>query len=590
MAVMTLASTTSAKEKKWKVDDISFSGNTTFKKTVLYSIMELKKPFLLSSTIFTEYKLNSDLNQLTRFYRSQGFLNVKVHKNEVTRDTLRRKVDISIIINEGDRFLVRTVSIEDRNTSLDTSSVKSLNTKIDKPLIGASLESDISRIREIVLKKGHLKAEVTYSINIDSTNNKVDIKFYVNDGPRFYVDTIIVKGNDGLKKRVIERELEFKQGDLLSINKVRKTEQKLYRTNLLNYVQIEPIISDSVNLSTVSDTSVPTMITVDEVDFLRIEAGAGYGTAEGFRGSLITSYGNLFNYGHRLTLSGHLSQKVQDAELRYGVPWLMFIPLRVDGAGYIRNITDSVKTYSALKHGFEFTVGQQTDLHFAYQLRLKWEDNSNLSDTTESNNIQSIELDLAWDTRNDLINPVRGFYNQIQIQAAGLTGDRSEEFVKVTTDHRVYWKTRNLKWASALQLSWGIPYGKTNSLPLQERFWGGGSQSVRGFDEGALRRFEGENIGGNVSVIAHLVEAKLPLFWWIEGALFADAGYIWITDNEQPDPINFQAIIKDLRWTAGPGIRINTPIAVLRCDVGFKLDKRKGEYPVAVHFDIGNSF
>jgi outer membrane protein assembly factor BamA len=332
------------------------------------------------------------------------------------------------------------------------------------------------------------------------------------------------------------------------------------------------------------------MITVDEVDFLRIEAGAGYGTAEGFRGSLITSYGNLFNYGHRLTLSGHLSQKVQDAELRYGVPWLMFIPLRVDGAGYIRNITDSVKTYSALKHGFEFTVGQQTDLHFAYQLRLKWEDNSNLSDTTESNNIQSIELDLAWDTRNDLINPVRGFYNQIQIQAAGLTGDRSEEFVKVTTDHRVYWKTRNLKWASALQLSWGIPYGKTNSLPLQERFWGGGSQSVRGFDEGALRRFEGENIGGNVSVIAHLVEAKLPLFWWIEGALFADAGYIWITDNEQPDPINFQAIIKDLRWTAGPGIRINTPIAVLRCDVGFKLDKRKGEYPVAVHFDIGNSF
>jgi outer membrane protein insertion porin family len=590
MAVMTLASTTSAKEKKWKVDDISFSGNTTFKKTVLYSIMELKKPFLLSSTIFTEYKLNSDLNQLTRFYRSQGFLNVKVHKNEVTRDTLRRKVDISIIINEGDRFLVRTVSIEDRNTSLDTSSVKSLNTKIDKPLIGASLESDISRIREIVLKKGHLKAEVTYSINIDSTNNKVDIKFYVNDGPRFYVDTIIVKGNDGLKKRVIERELEFKQGDLLSINKVRKTEQKLYRTNLLNYVQIEPIISDSVNLSTVSDTSVPTMITVDEVDFLRIEAGAGYGTAEGFRGSLITSYGNLFNYGHRLTLSGHLSQKVQDAELRYGVPWLMFIPLRVDGAGYIRNITDSVKTYSALKHGFEFTVGQQTDLHFAYQLRLKWEDNSNLSDTTESNNIQSIELDLAWDTRNDLINPVRGFYNQIQIQAAGLTGDRSEEFVKVTTDHRVYWKTRNLKWASALQLSWGIPYGKTNSLPLQARFWGGGSQSVRGFDEGALRRFEGENIGGNVSVIAHLVEAKLPLFWWIEGALFADAGYIWITDNEQPDPITFQAIIKDLRWTAGPGIRINTPIAVLRCDVGFKMDKRKNEYPVTFHFDIGNSF
>ncbi|MBN1604498.1 MAG: BamA/TamA family outer membrane protein [Chitinispirillaceae bacterium] len=575
----------SAKEKRWKVDDITFIGNKSYKKSTLISVMELKPSRLFSSTLFTEYKLNSDLNAIERFYNSLGFLDVVAEKNKVFKDSSERNVDIEIVISEGDQYLVQEVQV--KNECIDSSDINLLNTKKEKPLLSSALLRDVDKIRELFMKKGKLKVSVTYTLDIDTTRHQVAVQFNINEGPRIIVDSVIVKGNKGLKDRIIERELDFAEGDTLSVNKIRKTEKRLYRTNLLSYVKVESVLSDSVaKISTAQDTSVAATVTVDEIDFFRIEAGAGYSTADKFRGYLVTSYGNLFSIGHKITLTGNLSQRIQNAEIRYGVPWLFLVPLRVDGAGYLANRTDT-STYSGLTRRFEITAGQQAFTTFAYQLRFRWED---FLKNVNANATQSIGLDLAWDTRNDLINPVRGFYNEFQFQVAGLSDKRSREFFKITTDHRVYWKTGKVRWASSLQLGWGEPYGKTDSLPLQERFYGGGSQSIRGFPESGLRHAAGDNLSGNVSVIAHLLEVKIPLFWWVEGALFADAGYIWIRDNEHPDPFSPETVIRDIRWSAGPGIRINTPVAVLRCDVGLKLNKKRREQLAVVHIDIGNSF
>ncbi len=575
----------SAKDKKWKVNDIAFTGNNSFNKTTLISVMELKPSRLFSSTVFTEYKLNSDLNAIERFYNSSGYLDASAEKKGVYKDSLKRYVNIEIMISEGERYLVREVQVN--NKSIDSMYVASLNTKKEKPLLSSTLARDVDKIRELFLKKGNLKVAVTYTLDIDTARNQVAVRFNIEEGPRIIVDSVIIKGNKGLKNRVIERELDFTEDDTLSVNKIRKTEKRLYRTNLLSYVKVEPVLPDSVvRLSKAQDTSVAATVTVDEIDFFRIEAGAGYGTADKFRGYVTTSYSNLFSIGHKITLSGNLSQRIQNAEIRYGVPWLFLVPLRVDGAGYLANRTDT-STYSGLTRRFEITAGQQAFTTFAYQLRFRWED---LLKNVNANATQSVGLDLAWDTRNDLINPVRGFYNAFQFQVAGLTDKRSREFFKVTSDHRVFWKTENVRWASSLQLGWGVPYGKTDSLPLQDRFYGGGSQSIRGFPQNGLRHAEGENLSGNISIIAHLLEIKIPLFWWLEGAVFADAGYIWIRDNGNPDPFSLETAIRDIRWSAGPGIRINTPIAVLRCDVGFKLDKKRREQLAVVHVDIGNSF
>ena len=91
---------------------------------------------------------------------------------------------------------------------------------------------------------------------------------------------------------------------------------------------------------------------------------------------------------------------------------------------------------------------------------------------------------------------------------------------------------------------------------------------------------------GTILATANLLEMRFPLFWWINGALFADAGILRNSgDSKSPD-----SIINEIRWTAGPGLRVDTPLAILRFDFGFKLNRRAGESLTQWHLDVGQSF
>jgi len=92
----------------------------------------------------------------------------------------------------------------------------------------------------------------------------------------------------------------------------------------------------------------------------------------------------------------------------------------------------------------------------------------------------------------------------------------------------------------------------------------------------------GEPLGGNVELIVHIINIRFPLFWIINGAVFSDAGYVWQ---------DFRSVnLRDIKYTAGPGLRLMTPVGLIRLDVGFKLDKlgQKGSWKA--YLDIGQPF
>jgi outer membrane protein insertion porin family len=165
----------------------------------------------------------------------------------------------------------------------------------------------------------------------------------------------------------------------------------------------------------------------------------------------------------------------------------------------------------------------------------------------------------------------------------------SNQFVKLTNDTRLYRQIGMLRFASGLKLGWVRPFGMSASVPLQDRFFAGGSRSVRGFkDNFLLTRIDSimHAQSGTVLATANLLEIRFPLFWRINGAVFADAGIL----RNRGDDENRRSIMKEIRWTTGPGLRVNTPLAVLRFDLGFKLDRRTGEPLTQWHLDVGQSF
>jgi outer membrane translocation and assembly module TamA len=119
-------------------------------------------------------------------------------------------------------------------------------------------------------------------------------------------------------------------------------------------------------------------------------------------------------------------------------------------------------------------------------------------------------------------------------------------------------------------------------LPIDERFFNGGSNSVRSFGERDLGpHVDGDPIGGEFFTVFN-VEYTFPIFGELQGAVFVDAG------NLLPDANN--AGLDDMRYGVGFGLRYKLPIGPLRLDYGVNPDRRTGEDFGAFHFSFGFAF
>ena len=76
------------------------------------------------------------------------------------------------------------------------------------------------------------------------------------------------------------------------------------------------------------------------------------------------------------------------------------------------------------------------------------------------------------------------------------------------------------------------------------------------------------------------VEFRFPLFWKLNGAIFADAGQVWRTRDD--------FTLDNIEIAVGPAIRIMTPVGPLRFDLGYRLTDYEPSQPeYAFHFAIG---
>ncbi|MBQ8973145.1 MAG: BamA/TamA family outer membrane protein, partial [Clostridia bacterium] len=135
----------------------------------------------------------------------------------------------------------------------------------------------------------------------------------------------------------------------------------------------------------------------------------------------------------------------------------------------------------------------------------------------------------------------------------------------------------------ALHAGFGIayPYGNSNVLPFEKRYFSGGANSVRGWSVRGLGpgAFKGNN--GAIDFINQTGDMKLDLnvewrtflFWKINGALFVDAGNIWTLRDYEEQPngqFRLDEFYKQIAVAYGAGFRLNFGYFILRFDLGMK--------------------
>jgi outer membrane translocation and assembly module TamA len=120
-------------------------------------------------------------------------------------------------------------------------------------------------------------------------------------------------------------------------------------------------------------------------------------------------------------------------------------------------------------------------------------------------------------------------------------------------------------------------------VPLFERFYAGGANSVRGYGRHRLGPLStaDDPVGGR-SLLEGSVELRRQLFEQIGGIVFMDFGQVSLNSFDVP--------IDDLRFALGVGASYFTPVGPLRLDIGFPVSPPDDDQPWQIHFSIGQFF
>ena len=158
---------------------------------------------------------------------------------------------------------------------------------------------------------------------------------------------------------------------------------------------------------------------------------------------------------------------------------------------------------------------------------------------------------------------------------------RYAQFIKLQND--LHYNTRinrNSSMAYRFLGGVGVPYGNANALPYDRSFYGGGANDNRGWRARSLGPGSMiDSLKAGVDQVADIklqisAEYRFNIFKSLDGALFADAGNIWLVSADSARPnadFEFNRFYKEIALSAGVGVRFNFGFLLVRLDWGVKI-------------------
>jgi outer membrane protein insertion porin family len=648
---------------EFEIKSLYFSGNTFYSDGYLEDLISLHEspgrssqffytissflgspPYYYDSTI-----LSGDKALIEKKYFDDGYLDVKID----TRFSFPSKKEISIefLINEGHRYIIDSIFIENIDTIVWNVKDEILLKSYIIPPVNYSTElilKEKNRIIQVLSNNGYPECFIdNKSIRLYKKLNKnFNLYFSVNIGRKFYFGKTEVIQEGEKKQRIadeiIYEQLEYEQNQPYSIEKKLESERNFSRLGIFDYARIEtPVVKlgdtlryipISVLFKTKNRYELSPEIFVNNQDF---SFNLGLGLSAILR--------NIGGGAQSISATTRIrAQSIEQGNVDFSLQWLQ--PYFLDKK-FSLNITSSLgldyrteyrqnilqnkfgitckfKEYNFFKYAFfDWDLERAEVTSLIDTTRITDQDTKDLFAKLAEPQFNSIfNITLQHDNTNDPFSPSKGNYLSVSIAEAGfipalLIKDRSKlryaQFVRLTIFGKYYESLSNTSiFASKIKFGYARQYGDDQNLfpiPLTQRFFGGGSLSVRGWKARELGNVASPLFGGNI-VIEGNFELREHLFlnptsfgflelnklWMV---VFTDFGNIW--DKLKDISPRYFAI------ACGLGLRYDSVIGPLRIDWGFRVydPADQGNKWInqkilikevlakgLIHFGIGNAF
>jgi outer membrane protein assembly factor BamA len=561
--------------RPWKVGSIDFTGNYTIPANKITDVMETRSNRLWRNSVFSLAKIQADLPAIETLYKEKGNLDGRATVSKVVYDSASSLVNITIKINEGLPTTIDAVEFSGASV-LDTHKLfASLRFGVGSPLSLSKVRNAADSIGALLMEHGFLEERVKDSVRVDTIEKKASVIFNIHQGPLCFSGSIDIQGLKNVRSWVVARELTFKIGDTLTSKKIRESIRNLYNTGLFTFITISYRTSDNVSHADSAAASV--VVTVDEAKFFTIDASIGYGTMDAFRTALRTAYNNIFYRGHSVSLIATTNRFGQQAQLGYSIPWIFSIPLLVDAAAFIER---HEVTYRGLFDGIRLSISPQRLENIASRLWIQYENTIYLStsrDTIiEPKNTRSIGVDFTYNNRQNNKNRMVGMLIRLFPEVAGLGGSGSNQYYRAALDiHFTLYLSQGFECISSLSTGYVCGYGSSAEvIPPQARFYIGMDNLP------PIRGYSVSTDGGVFALVITPINMRFAIYKWFGVTLFADAGKEWGDSHSLR--------LRDMHWTAGPGLSMKISFAELRVDFPWYVNGKRGM--AAPWVSIGNTF
>ncbi len=568
--------------KKLYIKEVKIEGAEQMSASDVKSELALSERSMISwitgTGILKEELLERDSAAINAFYMNHGFMDVAVGVPKV--DYQEDGIVITFPLKEGMRYKLGEVKFAGDLIDTDEVLYKLINLDDEAKDGGyfslTVMQDDAKKITDYYGKYGYAYADVSPMPEKDaSKQGVVNITYGIEKRQKVYIRRVVLEGNERTRDGVILREMRLVDGDQFDSAKLQRSMQRLNKLGYFDMAEAELV-------PTKDPENVDLKVKIKERSTGAIMAGVGYSTYSSFGVSGTISERNLWGKGYLLSLQAMLSGRRSAYTLSFTNPRYNDTNLSVGADLY--NWRDDYYDYEKRTTGgtmrFAYPLGEYTSLGWGYRLDFYKlydfdDDASQLIRDYEGNRVSSVLLARIIRDTTNAERPTSGTINRIGAEYGGGIIGGDDNFITLSAEHQTYYELMKNHVLHFRGKGSAIFENGDDTVPVFERFWMGGIDSVRGYRSKDIVPRDpdtGDRIGGT-----RMAFANFEYIWSVSPEFglnlvpFFDIGFNIDADHDY----NWS---DEIKRSFGLELRWRSPMGDLRFSYGIPLDEdREGE-------------
>jgi outer membrane protein insertion porin family/translocation and assembly module TamA len=577
--------------QRWRLRDLRFEGNDHVPGKAIKAAMVTKpRPWFALWREFPEFDpvaFRVDLERVRRVFQNRGYFEARI-LHDIVLPAEGTDVTAVLWIEEGPPVHVGRVDVELGGAQLSPEAraelLKTLPIKEGEVFTQEGYDAGVANLRGYYRQNGFARVTVAKEAQVDLGEHRALVSYRVDSGSLSEFGDVAVSGNEKVGEDVIRREIAFKPGEPFKQSKLDDTRDQLGALSLFSTIRLEEDEG--------TDPEVDYALKVTELPPREIRFGIGYDTEEQLRGLASWRHYNFLGGARQLGFAARASFITRTLLADFLQPHYPIHTMRT--RLLFAETQDDEDAYTLLRTRVSPRLEWQPTRRFTTYVFHRSEFDA-LSDVSraikarvpgiapDDSFLSGLGMGFDWIRTDDLFDPTRGFVVKLSFEPVGgfLGGDVS--FVRLVGEWRGYYKlVGRLLGSLRVRLGAADPTSGDEEIPIYERFYAGGINSVRGYGRWRVGPLiDDEPVGGR-TLVETSVELRHPITDTISGVVFFDGGQVDLNSWDFP--------FDDLQYGTGIGARVHTPIGPLGLDLGFPIDPPPEDQSWQIYVSLGAPF